>query len=215
MSKLIKRPIGTWRVAEVDIEHNECEMSKSIYHEALDIVVDSFQDPQDEDDDCYMFNRKQMNKISKALEKAKNQDKLLGLYEKLVDHRLKVINNLLNDISDILSEVDKYAHHDIKIVEKIRELEMVDNEKESTDIFEPRFEVGEVVIYQNGDRFELGIIKTVERHKTYNDTSYKYRVWYHTGETTAMTDEHLLKKISNLYAFKIKRYDTEGKVIDE
>lgn len=198
MSEIIKKPIGKWRVAEVDTEHNKCEMSKTIYEEALDMVVDSFQDPQDEDDDCYMFNRKQMNKISKALNKAQKQEKLLELYQKL--------NHDWDDLT--INEVDE-------IHNKIKELEMVDNEKESTDIFKPRFEVGEVVIYQNGDRFELGIIKTVERHESYNDTSYKYRVWYHTGETTAMTDEYLLKKISNLYAFKIKRYDTEGKVIDE
>lgn len=79
------------------------------------------------------------------------------------------------------------------------------------------FKVGEVVIYQNGDRFELGIIKTVENYidMSKGEIVYQYRVWYHTGETTAMTNKHSLKKISNLYAFQIKRYDTEGKVIDE
>lgn len=36
-------------------------------------------------------------------------------------------------------------------------------------------------------------------------TVYKYRVWYHTGDTTAVTDEAHLHKISNAYAFNIIR----------
>lgn len=60
-------------------------MSKSIYDEVLDVLVDSFTDPQDEDNDCFMFNFRQMNKISKAIRKAQKQEKLLELYKEHFD----------------------------------------------------------------------------------------------------------------------------------
>lgn len=72
---------------------------KSIFEEVLDILVDSFQDPQDEDNDCYMFNRRQMNKITKAIRKAQKQEKLLELYKELnkiidnLNERIKVLEN--------------------------------------------------------------------------------------------------------------------------
>lgn len=59
-------------------------MSKSIYDEVLDILVDSFTDPQNEDYDFYMLTNNQMMKISKAIKCAKKQEKLLELYEALV-----------------------------------------------------------------------------------------------------------------------------------
>ena len=71
---------------------------------------------------------------------------------------------------------------------------------------EPLFMVGEIVIYQNGDRYELGVVKEVCTGTNYNGKPcYKYRVYYHTGDTSAMTDEHLLHKIVNSYAFEIRR----------
>jgi hypothetical protein len=83
-----------------------------------------------------------------------------------------------------------------------------------------KFNVGETVLYKNGDSFELGIVKEVipyeQRAHTKQDglfgkpsgelyEAYKYRVWYHTGDTTALTDEHHLHKIDNAYAFTIIR----------
>lgn len=58
--------------------------------------------------------------------------------------------------------------------------------------------VNDIIIYQNGDNFELGIIKEV-----LNDN--KYRIWYHTGDTTAVTDIHNIHPIMNAYAFTILR----------
>jgi hypothetical protein len=69
----------------------------------------------------------------------------------------------------------------------------------NTDI--PKFYVGQNVIYINGDTYELGIIKTLIP----TESGYKYRVWYHTGDTTAVTDERLLHEIKNEYAFRIIR----------
>ena len=60
-----------------------------------------------------------------------------------------------------------------------------------------KFNIGEVVLYQNGERFELGVVKEV--------LDNKYRVWYHTGDTTALTNEEHLHKIENAYAFNIIR----------
>lgn len=65
----------------------------------------------------------------------------------------------------------------------------------------PNFNPGEVVIYQNGDSFELGVIKCV---RIINDRIC-YFVWYHTGDTAACTHERNLHKIINSYAFKIER----------
>ena len=72
---------------------------------------------------------------------------------------------------------------------------------------EPKFKVGEVVMYQNGDRNELGIVKKVESLGSHeeNRIAWGYRVWYHTGDTTAMTHESLLKPISNAYAYTVLR----------
>ena len=57
-------------------------MSKSIYEEAIDILGDSLLDPQDEDDDCYVLDRKQMNIIIRAIVQAQIQEKLLELYKR-------------------------------------------------------------------------------------------------------------------------------------
>lgn len=64
------------------------------------------------------------------------------------------------------------------------------------------YSIGETVIYQNGDRFELGIIKSV----CGND---EYFVNYHTGDTAARTNARHLHKIANSYAFHVYRLDTE------
>jgi len=61
------------------------------------------------------------------------------------------------------------------------------------------FKPGEVVLYQNGDKFELGVVK---RLGNMPDT---YFVWYHMGDTTACTHVRNLHKIINSYAFKIER----------
>jgi hypothetical protein len=58
--------------------------------------------------------------------------------------------------------------------------------------------VNDIIIYQNGDNFELGIIKEVLENN-------KYRIWYHTGDTTAVTDINNIHPIMNAYAFTILR----------
>lgn len=68
----------------------------------------------------------------------------------------------------------------------------------------PEYEVGEAVLYQNGDKFELGIVKSLCGHD-------EYFIWYHTGDTAARTHARHLHKISNDYAFNIIRLDTDGK----
>lgn len=72
----------------------------------------------------------------------------------------------------------------------------------------PEYHVGEAVLYQNGDRFELGIIKTVILDSEYYSTD-EYFVWYHTGDTAARTHARHLHKISNGYAFHVIRLDTD------
>lgn len=62
-----------------------------------------------------------------------------------------------------------------------------------------KFNVGDFVIYKNGDTYYLGEIKEVLKFRR------AYRVWYHTGDTTAITPENMLIPIYNAYAFDIKR----------
>ncbi|ETU35167.1 hypothetical protein [Enterococcus faecalis] len=56
------------------------------------------------------------------------------------------------------------------------------------------FENGEIILYQNGERYEVGIVK--ERHDNYEEIE-SYRVYYHSGDTTALTNATDMKKISN------------------
>src|SRR5690554_1128077 len=94
-------------------------MSKSIYEEALDILddilVDSFSDPQDEYNDCYMLNFKQIIKIENAIKKAQKQEKLLELYRYLNE------NTISYDLS--YDEEDEITSKIDEIEKQIRELE--------------------------------------------------------------------------------------------
>ena len=89
------------------------------------------------------------------------------------------------------------------------------------------FNINDVVLYKNGEHYELGIIKEVipyeRRAYTKQDglfgaptgelyTAYKYRVWYHMGDTTAITDEYLLHPVSNAYAFNITRKQVDKNI---
>lgn len=95
---------------------------------------------------------------------------------------------------------------------------------------EAKFKEGQVVLYQNGTSFELGIVKeVVERivkqhlrqdglygEPTGEDTiQFCYRVWYHTGDTSALTDERNLHELKNAYAFLVMRRKADTSSIDE
>ena len=67
---------------------------------------------------------------------------------------------------------------------------------------EPKFKEGEIIIYQNGDNYELGKVKRVVENP---DGTYDYFVWYHMGDTAARTPESTMHKIINGYAFDITR----------
>lgn len=60
------------------------------------------------------------------------------------------------------------------------------------------YEIGEPVLYQNGSRFELGIVKSF-------NSQGKPFVLYHTGDTAACTPLMHLHKIANNYAFIVER----------
>lgn len=61
-----------------------------------------------------------------------------------------------------------------------------------------KFKEGELVLYQNGNSFELGVVKRARDEES-------YFVYYHTGDTAALTHESNLHKIKNKYAFNIER----------
>lgn len=56
------------------------------------------------------------------------------------------------------------------------------------------FKAGEYIIYQNGERFEIGKIKRIT-----NDGAF---VWYHEGETAAKTPFDCMHKLVNGFTIK-------------
>lgn len=56
----------------------------------------------------------------------------------------------------------------------------------------PGFKEGELIVYQNGDRFEIGKIKRITEDGAF--------VWYHEGETAAKTPFDCMHKLVNAYA---------------
>ena len=67
----------------------------------------------------------------------------------------------------------------------------------------PKFEVGEAIVYRNGDSCEIGIVKRV--CDRYDTQEQDYFVYYHTGDTAARTPESCMNKIRNAYAYEIRR----------
>ena len=57
-----------------------------------------------------------------------------------------------------------------------------------------RFKAGQLVIYKNGDKHEIGKIKLLD-----GDGAW---VWYHSGETAALTSYRNLFPIDNAYCIK-------------
>ena len=56
------------------------------------------------------------------------------------------------------------------------------------------FETGEYIIYQNGDKYELGRIASLREDGAF--------VCYHEGETAAKTPFDCMRKIMNAYTIK-------------
>ena len=56
------------------------------------------------------------------------------------------------------------------------------------------FAVGEYIVYVNGDRFEIGRVKSLR-----GDGAF---VCYHEGETAAKTPYYLMHKLVNGYCIK-------------
>lgn len=63
-----------------------------------------------------------------------------------------------------------------------------------TQKIEEDWHVGEYIIYVNGDRYELGRIKSLHPDGAF--------VAYHTGETGAKTPYALMHKLQNAYAIR-------------
>ena len=72
------------------------------------------------------------------------------------------------------------------------------------------FKVGELIVYQNGDRFEIGRIK-----RLVNDGAF---VWYSSGETAAKTPFDCMHKLNNAYTITettLGGMDTDKAVSEE
>jgi hypothetical protein len=74
------------------------------------------------------------------------------------------------------------------------------------EIIAKEFKPGELFIYVNGDRYEVGKVKKE------NYTGDGYFCWYNTGETAANTPVDCMHKITNLYALN-NLGGSEGKAL--
>lgn len=114
------------------------------------------------------------------------------------------INEEIQKTIQIMGYEDAGAVGYLKGLETCIELMHESNACDTREPEYPMYNVGEAVLYQNGDKFELGIVKSLCGHD-------EYFIWYHTGDTAARTHARHLHKISNDYAFNIIRLDTDGK----
>lgn len=76
------------------------------------------------------------------------------------------------------------------------------------DGHESDFQKGDIAIYRNGETYSLVEIKEVLPQG-------KYRVYSHTGDTSAVTHERNLLELQNEYAFLILRRKADTSVIQE
>ncbi len=102
-----------------------------------------------------------------------------------------IVRTTLGDFGPVALE---QFDNDFEVVFKINE----------ETYYYPKYSVGETVIYQNGDRFELGVIKIVCEQKDH------YFVNYNTGDVASRTHARNLHKITNAYAFNINRYSVDN-----
>lgn len=72
-------------------------------------------------------------------------------------------------------------------------------EREDEDI-KDMFESGEIVVFNDGWRIQIGEVKRRNPRLPSN-----YFVYYSTGDTAASTDACYLHKVENGYAFKRRR----------
>lgn len=56
------------------------------------------------------------------------------------------------------------------------------------------FKPGELIIYRNGDRYEIGKIKRITHDGAF--------VWYHEGDTAAKTPFDCMHKLTNAFVVK-------------
>lgn len=66
------------------------------------------------------------------------------------------------------------------------------------------FEEGEIFVYVNGDRFELGKVKRP------NNTGDGYFCWYHEGQTAANTPVDCMHKLINRYIIRDDGFGKAG-----
>lgn len=84
------------------------------------------------------------------------------------------------------------------------------------EINQPKFKVGEIVVYKNGPTYHLGEIQEVIKLRTeerygfigtnkYGYAVYAYRALFNADDTTFQIDEDDLRQIDNANAFNITR----------
>ena len=109
---------------------------------------------------------------------------------------LKSNRKLTQDEINVLKAAwqNLYANDQINVVVLNNDLE-----------FKEEFKVGEYIIYVNGDRYELGRIKSLTEDGAF--------ICYHEGETAAKTPYDLIHKLVN--GFTIKETTIGGKTFKE
>lgn len=109
------------------------------------------------------------------------------------------IEALRHQVTQAYIKVD-FSEEDIKeIVENLKHGKVVcipnESAQDATEAAEtPEFEEGELIVYQNGDTFEIGEIK-----RMCDDGAF---VYYHEGDTASKTPFENMHKLRNAYCIK-------------
>lgn len=95
--------------------------------------------------------------------------------------------SMVEDVGEILREQFD------RIVEKLVPIAMMfeDDDKDAEDEEPQDFKEGELIVYQNGDTFQIGEIK-----RLCSDGAF---VWYHKGDTASKTSFENMHKLQNAF----------------
>lgn len=132
------------------------------------------------------------------------------LYMRVKDHCVQDnsgVYGVLEELADMIEEGYDFETWADDYVANTSEYKRIGvNQYEHVNHVYPKYFPEEVVIYQNGNQFELGVVKS----KANQDDEYFVR--YHMGDTAACTHAINLHKIHNSYVFQVIRKDVNSDI---
>lgn len=114
------------------------------------------------------------------------------------DEKMKIFENQVLKVGEALQEFFEEAAEKLTpVIDAVAKAAsfIAEAEQDATEDAEtPEFEEGELIVYQNGETFEIGEIKRI-----CDDGAF---VWYHEGDTASKTPFENMHKLRNAYCIK-------------